>query len=219
MSDLLASCPGPRDILRSYRRRPGKTYLHSRAQRRLFPRNPLAVASPCFCALEEAEIINPARQWLVAYGHKLGIPYQRRPLIERGPKRMGNGCSGEFECVLGDKQTCGGRCRRIVAEQRASHALKDPGVARKPATGIEARRKGTHTVEGNAPVRRSHPEDPAEACRQTYRASGVAADSKVHHVAGDGRSRTAGRAAGNASRRVYVHRRAIVHILARETPG
>src|SRR5262249_36985889 len=219
MSDLLASCPGARDVLRSYRRRPGKAFLHSRAERRLFPANPLAVASPCFCALEEAKIIDPARERLVAYRNGLGSPDQGCNLIERGSKRMGNGFSGEFERILGDEQAYGRPCRRIVAEQRASHALKDPEVARKPAAGIEARRKRTHTIEGDAPVRRSHPEDSTEACRHTYRAAGVAANRKVHHTAGDGRSRPAGRAAGYPSRRVQIHRPAIDRILAREPPG
>ena len=38
---------------------------------------------------------------------------------------------------------------------------------------------------------RSHAEDPAEARRQAHRPAGVAADGKVHHAGGDGRSRPA----------------------------
>ena len=177
------------------------------------------MTSPRFCALQEAEIIDPSREQLVTYRHRLGHPDQRCDLVERGPERMGNRFSSDFQRVLRDEQSRGSRRRRIVAEQRASHAFEDPRVARKPAAGIEARRKRQYAVEGDAPVGGSHAEDPAEARRQAHRAAGVAADGKVHHAGGDGRSRPAGRAAGDAPRRVYVHRRAVVRILAREAPG
>ena len=108
---------------------------------------------------------------------------------------------------------------RIVAERCASHALEDRCVASEPAAGIEARRKRAHSIEGDPPVCGSHAEDPAEARRQAHRAAGVAADGKVHHAGGDGRSRPAGRAAGNAPRRAHVHRSAVVRILARQAPG
>jgi hypothetical protein len=157
------------------------------------------VASPCFGALQEAEIIDPSRERLVTHRHRLGHSDQRCDLVERGPERMANRFSGDFERVLGDEESRGRRRGRIVAEQRASHALEDPRVARKPAAGIEARREGADAIEGDAPVGGSHAEDPAEARRQAHRA--------------------AGRAAGDAPGRVYVHRRAVVRILAREAPG
>ena len=69
---------------------------------------------------------------------------------------MGNRFSRDFERVLGDEQARGRRRRRIITEQGASHALEDPGVACKPAAGIEARRQRAHTIEGDAPVCGSH---------------------------------------------------------------
>src|SRR5213594_2159496 len=51
-----------------------------------------------------------------------------------------------------------------------------------------------------------------KARRRTHRTTGVAAQGEIDQPAGDGSRRTAGRAAGNASRRVNVDRCAIVSV-------
>src|SRR5262249_62049594 len=117
-------------------RTPGNPFFTPRAVCRFSPLNPPAVASPCFGALQKAEIIHPSRERFITDRHNLGYPYHRCGFVEGSAESLGNGFSSNFEGVLCDEQAPRTRRDRFVVKHDSPDAFEEPDVAGKPAAGI-----------------------------------------------------------------------------------
>ena len=217
--DFFAPRAGARNVLWGDGRCPGKARPDRGPEPGLGARHPLAVAFPRLGALREPEIIHPLRERFVPDGHVLRRADQRGHLVQRRLESRLCRFIGEGERVLRHQQSlrfCG---RRVIAEQYAPHALEHARIAGEPATSVEARRKRTDSIQGNAVMRGTYAQDATVAGRQPHRAAGVAAEGEIDDSRRHRRSRAARGSARYSPGSADIYRCAVMGVLSREAPG
>ena len=125
-----------------------------------------------FERLDRREALRPSLEPLVADRDLAALANRVTEPRKGGGERALDGWADQMEGVAGHKD-CRDAVRRpgvgAIGEQDVTGSREDVNVASHPSHGVEARREGTYTIDGDAPVCWTHAIDPAVRRRDARR--------------------------------------------------